>query len=110
MYVDEIRYKARFCGGPLNGLEEVLIARNGVLIDKIGKPFPTEHGFSCVEYARDGYPDDSGVVAYRWQDYERVEILLTPDERVAIRRQLAGEGLDCTVRSVLNRLLRNGVV
>jgi hypothetical protein len=110
VYVDEIRYKARFHGGPLHGHEKVYIAQGGVMLDKVGEPCPTQHGFTCVEYARDGLPDSEGVVAYRWQNYDRVEVLLTPGERAAIRAHIEGGGCDGVVKGVLDRLLRNSAV
>jgi hypothetical protein len=107
----EVAYVAKFVDGPLDGVEKPYVATNGILMDKIGEPFPTAHGFSCAEYKREGVPDQSGRVLYRWQDYDRVEILLTRDERAAIRSQLDGQVLNhqgtALIRSILERLVCN---
>jgi len=64
----EIWYKAKFCGGPLNGFVETHRAVNGILLDAIGRSHPGESGFEFARYVRDGYPDAEGIVRYNWDE------------------------------------------
>jgi hypothetical protein len=66
----EIFYKAKFCGGPLDGFVETQRAVNGILLDAIGRSHPGESGFEFARYVRDGFPDSEGVVRYNWDARE----------------------------------------
>lgn len=66
----EVYYKARFCGGPLDGFVETQRAVNGILLDAIGRSHPGESGFEFARYVRDGFPDSEGVVRYNWDARE----------------------------------------
>lgn len=64
----EIFYKAKFCGGPLDGFVETQRAVNGILLDAIGRSHPGESGFEFARYVRDGFPDSDGCVKYVLDD------------------------------------------
>lgn len=66
----EIYYKAKFCDGPFDGCVEVQKAVNGIMLDAIGKSYPSDLGFRCARYVRDGFPDSEGVVRYNWDARE----------------------------------------
>jgi hypothetical protein len=62
----EVFYKAKFCDGPLDGFVEAQTAVNGILLDSIGKSYPSTSGFAFARYVRDGYLDRDGCVIYKW--------------------------------------------
>ena len=64
----EVFYKAKFCDGPLDGFVEAQRAVNGILLDAIGKSYPSTSGFAFARYVRDGYPDRDGCVIYKWDE------------------------------------------
>jgi hypothetical protein len=86
----EIFYKAKFCGGPLDGFAETQRAVNGILLDAIGRSHPGESGFEFARYVRDGFPDSDGVVRYNWDACESDSP--QPVERTPSEPSTHGEG------------------
>lgn len=88
----EIFYKAKFCGGPLDGFAETQRAVNGILLDAIGRSHPGESGFEFARYVRDGFPDSQGVVRYNWDASAGESDSPQPVERTPEAQATPGEG------------------